>query len=106
MMWSVWGSASWVACSHFAQHPYHVGGMHPQWTLVDLSSKQLVFGSCLCTILSRHCYTLHFWIIQVIMACTEIEDPRVLVLMCILVEPLLNVLIRVMINLMCKAEFN
>ncbi len=35
MMWSVWGSASWVACSRFAQHPSHVGGMHPQWTSVD-----------------------------------------------------------------------
>jgi hypothetical protein len=35
MMWSVWGSASWVACSRSAQHPSHVGGMHQQLTSVD-----------------------------------------------------------------------
>jgi hypothetical protein len=40
------------------------------------------------------------------MAYTEIEDPLVLVLMFFFVEPLLKALIRVMINLMCKAEFN
>jgi hypothetical protein len=42
------------------------------------------------------------------MAGTEIEDPLELVLMVFFVEPLLNALIRVMINLnlMCKAEFN
>ena len=34
-MWSVRGSALWVACSYSAQHPSHVGGMHPRWTLVD-----------------------------------------------------------------------
>jgi hypothetical protein len=46
------------------------------------------------------------WIIQLIVACTEIVDPQVLVLMGFFVEPSLNELIRVMINLMCKAEFN
>jgi hypothetical protein len=34
-MTCVWGSASWVACSHSAQYPSHVGGMYPQLTLVD-----------------------------------------------------------------------
>ncbi len=107
-MWSVWGSASWVACSHFAQHPSHVGDMHPRWT-------------------SMHCMFYHPSNLYLASAYAPFyEDIAILIILYhpvdyglhrnrgptnigpdgLFVEPSLNALIRVMINLMCKAEFN
>ena len=108
MLWSVWGSPSWVACSHSAQHPSHMGGMHPRWTLV-----------------------YHFFIIQATLYLASAyvpfyEDIAILIILDhpvdyglyrnrgftsigpdgLFVEPSLNALIRAMINLMCKADFN
>ena len=32
VMWIVWGSASWAACSRSARHPSHVRDMHSERT--------------------------------------------------------------------------
>ncbi len=82
MLWSVWGSPSLVACSHSAQHPSHVDGMHPWWTLVY--HFFIIQATCIWLLLMCHSTKtllyLSFWIIQLIRACTEIGDPLVLVL--------------------------
>ncbi len=107
-MWSVWGSALWVACSYSAQHPSNVGGMHPQLTLVDricyhpsnlyLASAYAPFFEDIATLIIFD-YSIHYGL------CTN-KAPTSIGPDGLFVEPLLNTLIRVMINLMCKAEFN
>ncbi len=107
-MWSVWGSASWVACSCSAQHPSHVGGMHPQWTLVDricyhpsnlyLASAYAPFYEDI-AILIIFDYSIYYGLHRK-------RGPNSIGPDGFFVEPSLNALIRVMINLMCKAELN
>ena len=107
-MWSVWGSASWVACSRSAQHPSHVGGMHQQLTSVDcichhpsnlyLASAYAPFYEDI-AILIIFDYSIDYGLYRN-------RGPTSIGLDGLFVEPSLNALIRVMISLMCKAEFN
>jgi hypothetical protein len=105
-MWSVCGSASWVACSCSAQHPSHMGGMHPQWTLVDhifYHPSNLYLASA---------YVPFYEDIAILIILDHPVDyglyrnrgPTSIGPDGLFVEPSLNALIRVMINLMCKAE--
>jgi hypothetical protein len=107
MMWSVCGSTSWVACSCSAQHPSHVGGMHPQWTLVDhifYRPSNLYFASdhapfyedIAILIILNH--PVHYGLYRN-------RGPTSIGPDGLFVEPSLNALIRVMMSLMCKAEF-
>jgi hypothetical protein len=108
MMWSVWGSAPWVACSLFAQHPSHVGGMHPQWTLVDYTCYHPS------NLYLAYAYAPFYEDIDILIIFDYSIDyglhrnrrPTSIGPDGFFVEPSLNALIRVMINLMCKAEFN
>jgi hypothetical protein len=106
-MWSVCGSASGVACSCSSQHPSHVGGMHPQWALVDhifYHPSNLYLASA---------YAQFYEDIAILIIMDHPVDyglyrnrgPTSIGPDGLFVEPSLNALIRVMINLMCKAEF-
>jgi hypothetical protein len=105
-MWSVCGSASWVACSCSTQHLSHVGGMHPQWTLVDSIFYHLS------NLYLASTYAPFYEEIAVLIILDHPVDyglyrnrgPTSIGPGGLFVEPSLNALIRVMINLMCKAE--
>jgi hypothetical protein len=107
-MWSVWGSASWVACSRSAQHPSHVDCMHPQRTLVDsichhpsnlyLASAYASFYEDIAILLIFD-YSIDYGLYRNRGPTSIGPDGH-------FVEPSLNALIRVMISLMCKAELN
>jgi hypothetical protein len=108
-MWNVWGSASWVACSHSAQHLSHVRGMHPQQTSVDhichhpsnlyLASAYASFYEEI-AILIIFDHSIDYGLYRY-----RNRGPNSIGPDGLFVVPLLNALIRVMINLMCKAEF-
>jgi hypothetical protein len=108
MLWSVWGSPSWVACSHPAQHPSHVGGIHPRWTLVYhlfYHPSNLYLASA---------YAPFYEDIAILIVLAHPVDhglyrnrgPTSIGPDGLFVEPSLIALIRVMINFMCKANFN
>jgi hypothetical protein len=108
MLWSVWGSPSWVACSYSAQHPSHVGGMHPQWTLV----YHLFYHTSNMYLVSA--YVPFYEDIALFIILNHPVDyglyrnrgPTSIGPDGLFVELLVNALIRVLINLMCKADFN
>jgi hypothetical protein len=97
-----------VACSHSAQLPSHLGGMHPQRTLVDhichhpsnlyLASAYAPFYEDI-AILIIFDYSIDYGLYRN-------GGPTSIGPDGLFVEPSLNALIRVMISLMCKAEFN
>jgi hypothetical protein len=117
-MWSVCGSASWAACSCSAQHPSQVGGMHPQWTLIDCGMHPrwtsvyhffIIQATCIWLLLIRHS-------MKTLLYSSFLDDlvdyglyrnrgPTSIGSDGLFVEPSLNALIRVMVNLMCKAEY-
>ncbi len=107
VLWSVWGPPSWVACSHSAQHPSHVGGMHPRCTLVY--HFFIIQAKCIWLLLMCHSMkTLLFIILDhpVDYGLYRKWGPTSIGLDGLFVVPLLNALIGVLINLMCKTNFN
>ncbi len=108
VMWSVWGATSWVACSRSTQHPFHVGGMHPRPALVDRiwyypSDLYLAFAYApFYEDISIHIILDH----PIDYGLNRNRGPTSTGPDGLFVELSLHALSRVMINLMCKAEFN